>query len=224
MRSLLLLWFLVLGSVLLIGHAGASRGSRSVVYHTSGAKTAALTFDDGPTEGSTGHILKVLARHNIRATFFVLGKNLESSEGRALLKKIYNAGHTIGTHSWHHYNMGSMSKQEVRKEIQRTVDLVYEIIGIKPTIFRPPYGEISNHMYSFTSRIVMWSIDTNDWMLTSGQITAQGVVDHTRALLNAHSKSKGPILLMHDLCYNNGEALEQIIQLLKGRKYRFTTL
>lgn len=99
----------------------------------------ALTFDDGPDPVFTPRILEVLARHDARATFFVLGARAEQHPG--LLRQIWDAGHTVGTHTQHHrlrFHFGTPSY--VREEIEAAVRVVERILGRRPWWFRPPQG------------------------------------------------------------------------------------
>ena len=99
----------------------------------------ALTFDDGPTPEFTDEILRILKEQDVKATFFLIGGELEKhlDEG----KKIVAAGHEIGNHSFSHVRMIFVTPSFVKEEIEKTDDLIRAAGYNKPTFFRPPYGK-----------------------------------------------------------------------------------
>src|SRR5687768_8671114 len=96
----------------------------------------ALTFDDGPNPTLTPKLLDLLASRNLKATFFVVGQNAE--EYPEILKRIVREGHEVASHSWSHPNLGKMSDEGVRRELQKTDDAIVAAIGKRPTLMRPP--------------------------------------------------------------------------------------
>jgi len=108
-----------------------SRGKRD-------ARSIALTFDDGPSPVSTPLILDLLARHNLQATFFVIGEKAAQYPG--LIGRILAEGHTIGNHSWNHDSFLMLrSERKLRQDIHRTQEILKKF-GIQPLVFRPPVG------------------------------------------------------------------------------------
>ena len=107
---------------------------------TSGGNVA-LTFDDGPDPGTTPRILATLRRHDVKATFFVVGSQVERHPG--LLRRIVEEGHTIGNHSYDHADMSYLTPAQIRLELQRTQKTVDKALGYhyQMKIMRPPYGE-----------------------------------------------------------------------------------
>jgi peptidoglycan-N-acetylglucosamine deacetylase len=104
----------------------------------TGSKAVALTFDDGPSPGSTPLILDLLERYHLQATFFVVGK--EAEKYPELIAEIVARGHTIGNHSWQHDNFLMLkSRERLRQDIQRTQQLLISY-GVRPLLFRPPTG------------------------------------------------------------------------------------
>src|SRR5256885_5116130 len=101
----------------------------------------ALTFDDGPNATLTPKLLDLLAARHLKATFFVVGQN--AADHPDILKRAVREGHEIGNHSWSHPNLGKMSDEAVRRELQKTDDAITAAIGKRPTLFRPPYGSIT---------------------------------------------------------------------------------
>ncbi|NET51741.1 MAG: polysaccharide deacetylase family protein, partial [Merismopedia sp. SIO2A8] len=112
-------------------------------------KIVALTFDDGPWPKTTNEVLYILKKHNIKATFFVLGTNVKNYSGR--LKQIVEHGHAIGNHSWSHpYSYQNPSAAAL--EIDRTEDLLYKISGVKTSLFRPPGGFLNNGLAAYARK------------------------------------------------------------------------
>jgi chitin deacetylase len=182
-------------------------------------KPIALTFDDGPWQKSTLQILDVLKKNKVKATFFVVGRQVERYP--QLVKQIVNEGHALGNHSWshqyHHFNQSG-----VLREIDGTTELVYKTTGVKTNLFRPPGGVMNNGLASYAHEkkygIIMWSADSLDWRYRN----TAGLVD--RVLREARP---GGIVLMHDGGGNRHatvEALPIVISQLKKRGYYFVTV
>src|SRR3954454_14720254 len=103
----------------------------------------AMTFDDGPSATLTPKLLDLLAAPRMKATFFVLGEMV--AEHPEILARAAREGHEIASHSWSHPNLAKMSQEGVRSQLQRTDDGINSAIGKRPTLFRPPYGSITEH-------------------------------------------------------------------------------
>lgn len=117
-----------------------------------------LTFDDGPTPGVTEWILQTLDRYNAKATFFVLGKNVELYPD--LYKMILDHGHKVGNHTYSHQKGLGMSIERYLEDVNLAGDLVHS------ELFRPPYAEVTRAQLQLVAqkyRIVMWSILTRDY-------------------------------------------------------------
>src|SRR5262249_32084192 len=98
----------------------------------------ALTFDDGPNDPYTSQILAVLKANNVKATFFMIGKNIERSPETA--KAVAADGHVIGNHSYSHPDMIFSINSQVREELERGDVAIQKMIGVRPRLFRPPFG------------------------------------------------------------------------------------
>src|SRR5436309_10221795 len=101
----------------------------------------AMTFDDGPSATLTPKLLDLLAARHLKATFFVVGQN--AADHPDILKRAVREGHEIANHSWSHPNLGKMSDDAVRRELQKTDDAITAAIGTRQTLMRPPYGSIT---------------------------------------------------------------------------------
>ena len=118
----------------------------------------ALTFDDGPYDRVTNRIVKVLAKHDSRATFFVVGNRVERYADT--MKNAYNKGNQIATHTFDHGDLSKMKKKQIRRELKRAFRVMKKINGENPTMLRPPYGNVNDKMRQ-TIRIPMiyWNVD-----------------------------------------------------------------
>ena len=125
----------------------------------------ALTYDDGPNPVWTPQLLEILARQNIRATFFLIGSY--AARYPALVRQISAAGHTIGNHSWHHPNLALTPAARVRNELVRTKATLEATIGKQIRYFRPPFGarrpEVLKIARSLGLTPVTWNAMTSDW-------------------------------------------------------------
>ncbi|GAA4861943.1 polysaccharide deacetylase family protein [Actinomycetospora straminea] len=101
----------------------------------------ALTFDDGPSAQLTPYVLDVLAAKRVRATFFLQGENAERYPD--LVRRVQAEGHVVGNHAWQHAWFPDLSAEEAESEIARTNDLLTELTGVRPTLFRYPFGQPS---------------------------------------------------------------------------------
>lgn len=151
----------------------------------------ALTFDDGPTAGTTDRILDELRKADVRATFFVIGVNAEREPG--LLRRMHDEGHLVANHSYHHSHYGIMRFTRYwQQEIARCDDVITRTIGQSAAIFRPPMGVKTWHVTLAARRqmhtLVTWSHRAWDGVATTPQ----------RILERFEDIRGGDILLMHD--------------------------
>ncbi|MEA5470674.1 polysaccharide deacetylase family protein [Spirulina sp. 06S082] len=181
-------------------------------------KVIALTFDDGPSEKFTNDVLYILDHHNIKATFFLLGKNVREYPEQA--KRVHLKGHALANHSWSH-PYGMQSPAGAAAQIDNTSAWIEKTTGVKSHLFRPPGGYLNNGMAGYAAKkgqiIVMWSVDSKDYYESSLGMTK-------RVLSQA---TPGGIVLFHD---GGGDrtktvsALPQIIAKLKEQGYEFVTV
>ena len=166
-----------------------------------------ITFDDGPTPGVTEWILEILRRHHAKATFFVLGKNVEKYPD--LYKKILAEGHSVGNHTYSHQKGYLMSLERYLEDI----DLAS--YSVQSNLFRPPYARVTvSQLRTIAQRykIVMWSVISRDYnRKISKERCLQGVLPHIEA---------GAIILFHDsekafpnMSYALPKTLERITEL-----------
>ena len=181
------------------------------------AKCVALTFDDGPGP-YTDHLLDILAKEDVKATFFVLGPNVESNPD--VIKRMAKEGHQIGNHTWSHSQLTKVASDKITAEVNRTSDAVKRITGHAPRTVRPPYGAINKRVRSAlgtvdNGEIILWSVDTLDWKTRDAAQTVAAVRKDT---------TPGGIILMHDIHKTTVDAVQESVQALKEQGYTLVTV
>jgi len=202
-----------------------SRRGVAAVFEPSAPVTkpnaVALTFDDGPWPDSTGKVLGILAKARVKATFFLVGKQVRKHP--EIAREELRAGMTIGSHSYDHPQpFGALSTELIRREIDQGLAALSEL-GVRTALFRPPGGAIPPVVVSAARakglRTIAWTVDPDDWRRGT---TADQIV--RRVLQQA---KPGSIVLLHDGGGDRSatvEALPRIIDGLKKRKLAFVTL
>jgi len=167
-------------------------------------KQVALTFDDGPLPPYSGQVLDILQSRNVRATFFVCGKDVEQHP--EIVRRIHSGGHTIGNHTWSHPYLYFMGRAKIAEEIDRTQSAVHQATGYTPRLFRPPYGARWFGLYPVLRergmRLVQWSLSGDDWKLG-----ARAIVTTVRAGLRP-----GAVILLHDGRQKPGGYLHRLLK------------
>lgn len=185
----------------------------------SSAKQIALTFDAGWLYEDTIDLLNALDKHKVKSTFFLRGHWV--SQHPDLAREILRRGHSVENHSLTHGHMRDMTDNQIRNEIVETTNIINNITGYKPYLFRPPYGEYNNKILEILGQegypyTIMWTIDTHDWAeeLNGVKVTQEYVIN--RVLDNASDKG---IVLMHIGGHHTVDALPHIISGLKNAGY-----
>jgi peptidoglycan/xylan/chitin deacetylase (PgdA/CDA1 family) len=181
----------------------------------------ALTFDDGPDPETTPQILRVLRERGVKATFFVLGEQVERHPD--LLRQIVREGHTIGVHGWNHRALTLEPASAVWREIERAREAVRAASpgSEPPRLFRPPYGFKTLTMSRLASRcgcrLILWSLNPRDYRHRDAKQVAAGFV---RGL------HPGAVALLHDDARNitTARALPVLLRGLSERGYRCVPL
>lgn len=182
------------------------------------AACVALTYDDGPGGNDlTDRLIKSYKKHNARATFFVIGKNVK--EYPEEVKRMVDAGHEVGNHSYTHPILSKAGAKKAEKEIADT-DAAIEDAGLeKPTLLRPPYGatnrKVDEIAGDYDKRVIMWDVDTLDWKTKSTPKTVAAVKN------NVHP---GSIVLMHSIHEPTVDATDKILDYLEGQGYSMVTV
>jgi peptidoglycan/xylan/chitin deacetylase (PgdA/CDA1 family) len=191
-------------------------------------KDLALTYDDGPNDLHTERLLELLARHQSRATFFLIGRFVAQRPNIA--RSIVQAGHVIGNHTDSHPNLLFLSSSRLRSQLADCQKRIADVTGIQTPWFRPPFGARRPAVLKIARELglrpVMWSVTCYDWKKT----TADTVERHARkGISKLHER--GPILLLHDGGHtglgadrsHTVEATERLIVRYKDH-YRFKTI
>lgn len=173
-------------------------------------KKVALTFDDGPHPENTLKALQLLAKYDMKATFFMLGSRIDFYPD--LVQEVFNQGHEIGNHTWNHKQLTKISDADIKEEIDSVNQRLEGIIGESATVFRPPYGATNNHVESFlTVPSVLWTIDTLDWKTKDKEAILAEVKENLKP---------GAIILMHDIHATTIDALELVLPYLEEQGYQ----
>ena len=201
-----------------------SANGESHIYaaNRNAGKYVALTFDDGPHPAYTEKILDILKDNNAKATFFVIGKNAESYPD--ILRKVKDSGNEIGNHTYSHPDMKKITIEKAVEEILKTQDIIYNITGETPKLFRAPGGIFSDELVcavedmDYKPILWSWRQDTKDWSLPRVECVVKNVMKNLQ---------DGDIILFHD--YNvkgspTPKALEMLLPMLKDKGYTTVTV
>jgi len=190
----------------------------------------ALTFDDGPNATWTPKLLDVLAKHEVRVTFFLLGERAEAQP--ELVRRIAAAGHAIGNHSWSHVNLARSSAGRIRDELERTSGTLEQLSGAAVKFFRPPFGARRPAVFRIAREMgltpVLWNAMTTDWIEPS---VVRIAADLAKKIERLRQRGRAANVVLHDgghgdAAANRGpsvEATEMLIERCKGA-YRFVSL
>lgn len=181
-------------------------------------KVVALSFDAAWGADKTLDILDVLTRYDIKANFFAVGFWVEKYGDK--LKTLYDSGRVeIGTHSNTHPHMSKLSKENMRLELTTSMQLIEQVTGKKPDLFRAPFGEYSDALLTVAEEeglyTIQWDVDTLDWKELKAEEMATRVLQKVK---------NGSIVLMHNDGKHTVEALPLIIEGLINKGYSFKTI
>jgi len=185
-------------------------------------KYVALTFDDGPIPGGTEEIISILKEGGVKATFFLIGVELELNQEQG--RKLAAEGHEIGNHSFTHTRMVLKTPSFIASEIERTDQLIRQT-GYQGTIhFRPPFGKklflLPWYLSQHSRKSITWDVEPDSYQDVAGN--SDKIVEHVLA-----NTQPGSIILLHAMYPNRKKSLDSvkgIIAGLKGRGYEFKTV
>lgn len=199
-------------AALAIGGHGTAEPAAAIVNENG--PVIALTFDDGPYPKVTGHILDVLEKNGVCATFFVLGSRIEGRED--VLTRMEELGCEIGNHSFSHADLTRLSKADCQRELSDTDAEIRRVTGHEASVVRPPYGYYNKAVRSAAGRpLILWTVDTNDWRGKAPGEIADYVIQQAK---------EGSVILMHDQQTQTADAMEMIIPTLIEEGFRFVTV
>ncbi len=190
-----------------------------------GQKILALSYDDGPNDPWTMKLLEVLDKHEVHATFFMLGRYVRQHP--EIARAVSEAGHAIGNHSYTHPNLIFASQTKLREELEETSKAIEDATGKRPVLFRPPFGGRRPGTFRVAGELkmlpVMWRVICYDWKAKSHE----EILQHARRQI-----AGGEIVLLHDGGHlRMGEdrshtvrATGELIREYKDLGYKFTTV
>lgn len=162
----------------------------AIIRGSAESKRICLTFDDGPAPPFTERILEILREYRVPAAFFVCGKNAERNP--ELVRRIVAEGHTLGNHTYSHLMICFKGRERLAKEIDRAQETLESVAGIRPKVFRPPYGVrwfgLMPTLLERGMHLILWSAAGYDW-----KKDAAGIVEATLKELKP-----GAVILLHD--------------------------
>jgi peptidoglycan/xylan/chitin deacetylase (PgdA/CDA1 family) len=157
----------------------------------SGSKLLGLTYDDGPNDPHTLRLLEVLAKHGVRATFFLIGRFVEQRPG--LARQIAEHGHAVGNHTWAHPSLVFCGTPQTRMELERCQRAIEDATGASPRLFRPPFGGRRPGTLGIARSLglepIMWNVTGYDWNAPP----AERIADHVSRRIRG-----GNVILLHD--------------------------
>ncbi len=190
-----------------------------VGWFTSGGKVdtskpmVAITFDDGPG-APTARVLDILEKYNVPATFFVQGKNVARYPNEMV--RAVKMGCEIGNHTYSHVNLSASSTSTIAQQINATNTAVYNVTGVYPKVYRPPYGAYNKAVLNTIAMpAIMWSVDTLDWKTRNPSKTLASVKRDTK---------DGAIILMHDIHSPTADAVEPVVKHLLMQGFQLVTV
>lgn len=204
-------------------YSSAQRRHPEILYYGERlTRTVSLTFDDGPHPRDTPRVLDVLAKHDVQATFHLVGRYAE--QYRHLIREIAQCGHQLALHGYRHVPFPLESPSTLRINLEQTRTIISETCGIPPTSIRdlrPPYGAFNKktlaHLTAWGYRLVMWTCIPAHWM--------QPVDWSIRQIIE--SLMPGAVIVLHD-GHGHGtrvaEILEAIIPRIKALDYEFVSV
>ena len=176
-------------------------------------KYVALTFDDGPSS-FTNRLLDCLEANNSKATFFMVGKEIDSFPDE--VKRMESLGCELGNHTYSHVDLTTLAPEDMSAEIAGVDEDLVNLVGHGATVLRPPYGNINDSVRSTVGTpMILWSIDTLDWETQDASQITEAVMSQIQ---------DGSIILMHDIFSTSVDAAEIFIPKLIEEGYQLVTI
>ena len=219
-RTLSLLLCAVILSICAAPSFAKDKDENIYYCHKNNEQRIALTFDDGPHPRYTPKILEILKKYGVKATFFVIGQNIEYYPG--IVEQIIADGHEIGNHTYRHKHTRMLDEDTFCKDVSRCDGMLFEKCDYNIKLFRPPEGYVDEKVRMISKElgysIILWNIDTRDWAHETPYMIEQNIINNISA---------GDIILMHD--YVSGEnstieALDRVIPKLLDENYKFVSV
>ena len=190
-----------------------------------GTRQIALTYDDGPNDPHTLRLLEVLAKHNVHATFFMIGRYVQQRP--EIVREVVKAGHVIGNHTFTHPLLTLQSAAQIRQELSNCRSALQDAIGDHSNLFRPPFGGRRPATLRIARELglepVMWNVTGYDWNAPPSAMIEQKVAKQIRG---------GDVILLHDGGHKQMGAdrsqtvlaTDSLIAKYQAERYRFVTI
>ena len=180
-------------------------------------KVVSLSFDAAWGNEDTQQLIDILGKYNVKATFFVVGEWVDKYPES--VRALHDAGHEIMNHSSDHAHFNSLSTDEIIADLNTCNDKIEAVTGVRPTLFRCPYGEYDDHVINATRSIgmepIQWDVDSLDWKDLSAADITKRVTSKVQP---------GSIVLFHNAAKNTPAALPGIIECLLQEGYTFVPI
>ena len=207
-----------------VGAAGVDQLKKydAVYLGDTSQKVLYLTFDAGYENGCTEKILDTLKKHDVKATFFLVGNYIEKNAD--LVQRMVDEGHIVANHTMHHPDMSKIQdKENFAKELQELEELFYAVTGKEmPKFYRPPQGTYSEDNLKMAKELgyktVFWSLAYVDWNNDSQPTREQAF---SKLIPRTHD---GAVVLLHSTSRTNAEILDELLTRWKDMGYRFETV
>jgi peptidoglycan/xylan/chitin deacetylase (PgdA/CDA1 family) len=186
-----------------------------------GRRLVTFTFDDGPFPETAPTVLRILEQHRIRATFFLIGSYLEGDDKHAVetrmwARRIAEAGHFVGNHTFDHKLLTSLPHAAQLAEIDDAAAAIERATGKRPVLFRPPYGEADSWLEGTLRdrrlELLLWSVDVEDMKKTD----PDAIVEELKRQLEYKG---GGIVLLHDMHWPSVKAFNRLLRWMDSRRW-----
>jgi peptidoglycan/xylan/chitin deacetylase (PgdA/CDA1 family) len=187
----------------------------------SGRRLVTLTFDDGPFPETTPTVLRVLAKHEVHASFFVIGRYLDGDGVRAkasreTLKRVAAAGHLIGNHTHDHALLTSVTHTQVLEQIDEGAASIERVTGKRPILFRPPFGKLDDFGQAAVRErgldLLLWSVEKQDMQRADSH-------EVFRELIGQIEYKEGGVVLLHDIRWTSVAVLRELLEWLRVHRW-----
>ena len=204
--------YFFIGDLSLVSAVYFNRDGKVPIYSVkTNENKVAISFDAAWGADKTREIMTICEEYDVGATFFLVGFWIEKYP--EMVKEIYNRGFEIGIHSNTHPDMTKLSKTEIRNELEINMKLIQDLTGVKPRLFRPPYGYYNNNLIEICEDLgifcIEWSVDSLDWKGLSSAEIANRVVGRAE---------NGSIVLFHNNSDNIIGGLKMVLEYFKTKK------
>jgi peptidoglycan-N-acetylglucosamine deacetylase len=191
----------------------ATAGSSAAIVALAPGQVA-LTFDDGPYAEYTPAILDILDRYKVKATFFVVGQEVERHP--ELVRDMAARGHVVANHTWNHRDLTQMSDADVERELTSASDAIEELVGKRPSCMRPPMGKVDDRVRAIAGRlgltIALWDVDTLDFQ----KPPPEAIVERVLPTVAERGAEESSSILLHDGGGDRTTTIAALPQVIEG--------